>query len=609
MTARHPVFDHAGWMERALSLLALRLRHEVALHRALRGDGGREGFAGLLLDGEEAEAMLIALAGRLQASGTAEPLSRIERWEAEASGARQAPGSVWSRLHEAFSLGEPELDLILLAAAPAIDPRYGRVYGFLGDDLSRRHLTPALALRLLGRHAMDLRHLRRLLEPSAPLIRHALITLGRERPLAEAPLRLPEDMVDRLLGTQLPLPGAPVGEPAPGPVATGGPRPLDLDGRSPAAALRDLAGQGRGVLPAETRSVLAAPDPRAEVGRLGRQAGLHGLMLALVETEPLTLGERRSLVSAVTPAMALASRDLAGWHEAGLDGGAVAGEAARQARALTGLAEPLAQPFTLDDLVLVPRGAAALKELAEMAGAIGTVLGDWSLGRVFGKTPGVTALFKGPSGTGKTAAAQAVAARLGLPLFRVNLAGLVSKYIGETEKHLDRLFTAAEGFDLVLLFDEADAVFGKRSEVQDAHDHYRNLGTAYLLQRLESHSGLSILTTNLQENIDEAFLRRIDMVVEFPAPGPEERRRLWQRFALTRAPLGEIDWAVLAGHELTGGEIRNCCLTVAYRAAARGTGIGMEEMMRAIASELVKKGKPVRRSDFGDWYGALKGGG
>jgi len=219
------------------------------------------------------------------------------------------------------------------------------------------------------------------------------------------------------------------------------------------------------------------------------------------------------------------------------------------------------------------------------------------------------ALFKGPSGTGKTMAARAVAAALGLPAFRVDLAAMVSKYIGETEKNLERLFAAAEETDALLFFDEADAIFGQRSEVSDAHDRYANLETSYLLQRLESFDGLSVLATNLAQNMDDAFLRRIDVVVEFPAPDTRHRRALWQRGVRTGAPLGpDLDLDLVAERfDLTGGEIRNCWLDAAHRAAVAGGPIGMAEIMQAIGTELAKQGKPLRKADFGPHYAALRG--
>jgi hypothetical protein len=607
-------------------VLALRLRHEVALHRALRGDSGREGFGGVLLDGEEAETILVAMAGRLRASGTAETLRAIEAMEEALRKARRDPGAIWSRLEQAFGLGDAELDIIFLAAAPGFDPRFGRIFGFLADDLSRRYLTPNLAAHLLERHELSPLGWRRLLADEGPLCRHGLIRMGPDRPRVEAPIRVDEEMLDRLLGATPALPEPPI--PSPGP-DRGKPAAmpdtalhidLSRDHRWEAAVAERLAGlaaaKGYGLLPVAARVLSRADQPRDALLSLHRAARLAGACLVVTETEtdgpPLERSERLGLLPQPPPGFYVLSGQGVGWRDVGVKPDPATGipaAPAQQIAALDGLAEPLRLPFDLDDLILPARGASALQELAEAAGTLAVVHGDWGLGGLYGKTAGMTALFKGPSGTGKTMAAQALARRLGMPLYRVDLAGLISKYIGETEKHLNRLFSSAEGLEIVLLFDEADAVFGRRSEVNDAHDRHANTGTAYLLQRLESHSGISILTTNLQDNIDEAFFRRIDAVIDFPTPGPVERRRLWERIRQSAAPLDDsLDLEPLAAIELTGGEIRNCCLTAAYRAAAQGGSIDMETLMRATALELAKKGKPVRRSEFGFYYSLCTGG-
>jgi ATPase family associated with various cellular activities (AAA) len=274
---------------------------------------------------------------------------------------------------------------------------------------------------------------------------------------------------------------------------------------------------------------------------------------------------------------------------------------------LTGLARVVQSGHRLADMVLQPNSDAALRSLVSSQLTLDTVLDVWGLGAVLGKRRSMTVLFKGPSGTGKSMAAGALANELGLPLFHVDLAGMVSKYIGETEKNLDRLFETAASADVVLFFDEADAIFGERTEIQDARDRYANLQTSYLLQRLESFDGISILATNLQKNIDEAFLRRIDLVVDFPAPGKADRLTLWRRIEQTKAPLAaDIDFNLLAERmELTGAEIRNCWLDAAHQAAHCGRPINMDMILNAVGRELVKQGKPVRKTAFGDAYTRL----
>jgi len=208
--------------------------------------------------------------------------------------------------------------------------------------------------------------------------------------------------------------------------------------------------------------------------------------------------------------------------------------------------------------------------------------------------PGVRALLVGPSGTGKTLAAGWIATRLGLPLYRVDLAAVTSKYIGETEKNLSELFARAEHAEVVLLFDEADSLFGKRTDVKDANDRFANQQTNYLLQRIESFEGIVLLTSNSRARFDPAFTRRLDAILEFPTPGPEERRALWL------AHLGDahsLDAPALnrlaAACDLAGGHIRNVVLAAAASARLRGGTIGEAEIATAVAAEYRKLGKAV----------------
>ena len=206
--------DPAAWLEQALGVLALRLRHEVALTRALRGDGRQEGFLGLFLSEGEAEAILDELSGRLSVEGAAPPAAEVARMFAALAEARRAdPEGPWMRIACAFGLAEPELDVLLLAAAPALDPRFGRIFGFLNDDMSRRRLTPALTLRLLDRHPLDMLSLRRMLSAEAPLRRWRLVEAESARPEIDMPLAISEAVLDRLLGAEGPAPGLRGGRP------------------------------------------------------------------------------------------------------------------------------------------------------------------------------------------------------------------------------------------------------------------------------------------------------------------------------------------------------------------------------------------------------------
>ncbi|MER8234215.1 AAA family ATPase [Streptomyces sp. NPDC094049] len=248
------------------------------------------------------------------------------------------------------------------------------------------------------------------------------------------------------------------------------------------------------------------------------------------------------------------------------------------------------------DLVLPPEPMGMLRELTGRARHRDRVLGDWRLRTGGGRGRGVVALFAGDSGTGKTLGAEVVAGELGLDLYMVDLSAVVDKYVGETEKNLERIFAEVDRTDCVLLFDEADAVFGKRSEVKSSHDRYANLESAYLLQRLEAFDGIAVLTTNLRANIDEAFTRRLDLVVDFPFPDPGQRVELW-RTCLAGAPCGadvEEEIARCAVEfELAGGAIRSAAVTAGYLAASRGSSVTGEDIRAGARREYLKAGRLV----------------
>ncbi|MFI2738354.1 AAA family ATPase [Streptomyces sp. NPDC018711] len=262
-----------------------------------------------------------------------------------------------------------------------------------------------------------------------------------------------------------------------------------------------------------------------------------------------------------------------------------------------------------DDLVLPPTTHRRLRELALRARHREQVLGQWGMRPGGGRGRGVIALFAGESGTGKTMSAEVVAADLGMDLYVVDLSTVVDKYIGETEKNLERIFTEASAVNAVLLFDEADAIFGKRSEVKDAHDRHANIESAYLLQRMESFDGIAVLTTNLRANLDEAFTRRLDVVADFPVPDAGQRLALWDRCLGDRLPRGDdLDLAFCADRfELAGGSIRACAVTAAYLAAESGEPLTMRQTVTAIAQEYRKLGRLVLESEFGPFLAQAAG--
>jgi SpoVK/Ycf46/Vps4 family AAA+-type ATPase len=278
-----------------------------------------------------------------------------------------------------------------------------------------------------------------------------------------------------------------------------------------------------------------------------------------------------------------------------------AGVRAQNGAALERLATRRPLRLTWADLVLPEAILAQLRQLVERSRWLPQVAESWHLGGQHGRR-GIAALFSGPSGTGKTTSAEVVASALGLDLYVVNLAMVVDKYIGETEKNLERIFEEAEGVNGVLLFDEADALFGKRSEVSDARDRYANIETAYLLQRMERFDGIAILATNLRSNLDDAFTRRLDGIVEFPLPEPVQRERLWRHF-VGRLPLaGDVDLAFCArAFALSGGSIHAIALGVAMTAAAGRRDADMGDVVRSVAAEYRKLGRLCHESEFGQY--------
>jgi AAA+ superfamily predicted ATPase len=253
------------------------------------------------------------------------------------------------------------------------------------------------------------------------------------------------------------------------------------------------------------------------------------------------------------------------------------------------------------DLVLPEAQKNVLREIVAHVRQRDRVYGDWGWSRLSSRGLGITALFSGASGTGKTLAAEVLANELRLDLFRIDLANVVSKYIGETEKNLARVFEAAEGGGAILLFDEADALFGKRSEVKDSHDRYANLEISYLLQRMEAYRGLAILTTNLKGNLDPAFLRRLRFVVHFAFPDAAARRQIWERAIPETTPTKGLDPDRLAQLAVAGGNIRNIALGAAFLAAEADDELSMSHLLQAARAEFAKIERPLNESEVQGW--------
>jgi len=311
-------------------------------------------------------------------------------------------------------------------------------------------------------------------------------------------------------------------------------------------------------------------------------------------------------VSAVADLFALGPTQIANAAAAAARDGAhpLTTHARHQSQALLPrFAQRLEPDYRWSDLVLPDPTTRRLRELAAAIRHRHQVFDTWGFRRRAGGVASIRALFSGASGTGKTMSAAVVAAELGLPLCRVDLSAVVSKYIGETEKNLEEVFRAAEASSALLMFDEADALFGKRSAVTDARDRYANIEVAYLLQRLETFEGALILTTNLAANLDDAFARRLQVVIDFPLPGVAARERLWRHALPREAPIGDlIDVAHLARtFSLSGGEIGNVALTAALLASYEHSPIGMEHIVRAIARHRLRQGKLPGAAEFGEY--------
>jgi hypothetical protein len=340
------------------------------------------------------------------------------------------------------------------------------------------------------------------------------------------------------------------------------------------------------------------PDEGARLEQWSRASGLPpdtlGVRMAAFRLDPegIATAVDAARLHAVSAGRDLDTEDL------------LIGARTRNTAALDRLAVHVAPRMGWEGLVLPAEALSELHDLVARARNRGTVLGSWGMRPGGGRGHGVTALFAGDPGTGKTLAAEVVAHDLGLDLYTVNLATVVDKYIGETEKNLERIFTEAEGVNGVILFDEADALFGKRTEISDARDRHANIEVAYLLQRLERFDGLGILATNLRGNVDEAFARRLDAVVEFPVPDVTQRRALWELCLPTVVPRAEgIDLDFCAGaFEMAGGAIRSACVTACYLAADRHVSVSMAEIIHGVRREYRKLGRLLLASEFAPYW-------
>ncbi|GAB2484466.1 ATP-binding protein [Jatrophihabitans fulvus] len=681
------LLDPADTLDASLAHLRARLEAlegrvaTVIAQRRARRPLADDRFRGAFLSDAQIDALLADPGGATE--GGHDPAAAVE---AAVDGA-EADGSVTRlrRLQRVFALDAVAVDLLLVALAPDLDPRFELLYAYLHDDLTRRRVSVGLALELAGRDPLDAAA-RAALDPAGALVATGLLEIdGADGPALGRTLRVPDrvtahlighEVVDRvvepLLVPSVPLPG-PVADRAAAALRSGtsvfyvreaagtsgpsvaaaaladvGLRTLALDlaaGRTAAsgsavalvpAVVREAGLTGSGLV-VEKADRLAVDDPAAlrrlvesptSVFLCGARTwdpdwarSVPFSLEAPVTTEAeraelvrATLGDATAVGEADVAAVArLRMRPLqivrtvhAAQREAAAEGRPLGladlEAAARQLNSvsLDALSTRITPAATWEQLVLPTTVANSVRSVVNRARHKELVQRRWGFG-VGTRRLGTLALFGGPPGTGKTLAAEVIAGELGVDLYVVNLATVVDKYIGETEKNLDRIFDAAADVNGLLFFDEADALFGKRSEVKDARDRYANVEVAYLLQRLERFDGIAVLATNLSANLDEAFARRIDVTAQFRLPEPAERRTIWQISLAPDAPVDpDLDLDFMASSfELSGGSIRNICVTAAYLAADTGGPIAMRHLVRAAAQEHRKLGRLVVESEFG----------
>lgn len=264
--------------------------------------------------------------------------------------------------------------------------------------------------------------------------------------------------------------------------------------------------------------------------------------------------------------------------------------------------------YTWEELVLPPGQKRKLRDACNQAACRKKIYETWGFGKKIAYGRGISVIFAGPPGTGKTMAAQVMASELCLDLYRIELPAVVSKYIGETEKNLEEIFEQASKSQVILFFDEADVLFSKRTEVRDSNDKYSNMEAAFLLQKMEEYEGITVLATNFLQNFDEAFKRRMKFIIDFPFPGPEERRQIWKQAFPAEVPVdGELDFDFLAGaFELSGSNIKNSVLHAAFLAAASGEAVSMRHVIAGVRNEFEKSGKILSREQLGQYYMLLE---
>jgi ATPase family associated with various cellular activities (AAA) len=567
-----------------------------------------------------------------------------------------AQDTLWASTLGTFGLAEAEADLLALLLAVELDPGLSRVVAYLHDDGRLTAPTPWLSARLAGReptpfHGAALRRwmLAAPLDGAAP--ERLASPWGVDPGLAsvmDSGQWCEPVLADAAIPVEIPVASAlPVIYPDALAQLSDAPDPRDVEivgapgsGRQTLAA-HFAASKGTALLAVDLRMLTDGERPCGPIlTRAIRQAAMTGSLAYFRDAEggrwtdwtrarrlgPPYLrgvrhptGEARPIVLAPLPI----ERRLALWRHATADpppeallaqrltpaeiaraatrpGGAEASLKSRGPRPDHALMAQLPTPYVWDDLVLPDDVAAQLRAFESQVRLRWTVYENWGFARLTHLGQGISALFGGPSGTGKTMAAQVVARSLGLDLLRVDLAGVVNKYIGETEKKLREVFDACEDSGALLFFDEADALFGNRTQVKDAHDRFANIEIDYLLQRIECFDGVAVLATNRRQDLDPAFVRRLRFVIEFVPPRADERLALWRRALVRLTPsgeeiLGDIDFDYLAQRLImTGAEIKSTGLGAAFLARAENARIEMRHLLAAAQREMAKQGQRLR---------------
>jgi ATPase family associated with various cellular activities (AAA) len=680
-----------------LSIVEARVRAAVDRRRVDDPDPG-DRFRGLYISDAQVDGLLAGSGiGLIEEAWTTAALDALSTLDRAADEAEAAGRDIrLRRLARAFQLDPDDIELLLIALAPDLDPRFERLYGYLHDDVSRRRASAGLAIELAGAGAGVASGVERVrLGPHGPLVAGGIVLVeDGDRPFLTRSLRVADRVTAHLLGDDQPdaaiadlliesVP-APIGDVALLTRAIDAGIPLvyvhersGSSGRSLAAAA--LGALGRPVLQLDLARLGPNDNPRDVAAATSRESGLRGAGIVAGPIETLSergAGAVRAFAECRAPVVLIGNRpwdptwareaallleapvpSIAQRHELWLgslngerpiefDPAVVtlafrltpdqivrAAEAARRvtvagsrpmtvadissgaraqnAAGLERLARRIEPVASWDDLVLPDATETQIHELTARARHRDKVIGEWGMGGGNSRRLGITALFAGDSGTGKTMSAEVLAGDLGFDLYVIDLSTVVDKYIGETEKNLDRIFTEADRVNGVLLFDEADALFGKRSEVKDARDRYANVEVAYLLQRMESFDGMAILTTNLRANVDEAFIRRLDAIVDFALPEHEHRLLLWERNLPPAVPKDDgIDLDFLARRfKLSGGDIRNICVAAAYLAAAGDRPVSMGDLIRATEREYQKLGRLTVEAEFGQYMNLTRSGG